>query len=87
MGLSDEKIDAIASLDRDAACFGADERLVLKASAEVTGMGRTTPATTKRLVEQFGEAFVVQLLLTIGHYRSMSAVINSAGLVMEGPSS
>ena len=82
-GVSEEKITSLAQAGSDATMLDEDERLVLRAVAEAGGAGEVTEATVTEMLDRFGPAALVELLLTVGHYRSMACVMRSAGLLPE----
>ena len=79
-GVPEEKITSLARAGGDAPLLDEDERLVLRAVAEAGSAGEVTEATVREMLDRFGPAALVELLLTVGHYRSMACVMRSAGL-------
>ena len=84
-GVSEEKITSLAQAGSDAPLLDANERLILRAVAEAGRAGEVTEATVREMLDRFGPAALVELLLTIGHYRSMACVMRSAGLPPQAP--
>ena len=82
-GVSQEEIDAVVTGWRGSPLFDGDDRLVLHATTEVLALGSATPGTMTRLVRDLGPASAIELLLNVGHFRSMGQVILSASLVPE----
>ena len=78
-----DEIDAIVTGWRGSPLFGGDDRLVLRVTAEVLALGRATPRTMAAVVRRLGAAATVELLLNVGHFRSMGQVILSAQLPPE----
>ena len=84
-GVSEEKITSLAQAGGDAPALDADEHLILRAVAEAERAGEVTEATVREMLDRFGPAALVELLLTVGHYRSMACVMRSAGLPPQAP--
>ena len=84
-GVPEEKITSLAQAGGDAPLLDATERLILRAVAEADRAGEVTEATVREMLDRFGPAALVELLLTVGHYRSMACVMRSAGLPPEAP--
>ena len=84
-GVSEEKITSLAQAGSDAPLLDANERLILRAVAEADRAGEVTEATVREMLDRFGPAALVELLLTVGHYRSMACVMRSAGLPPQAP--
>lgn len=84
-GVPEEKITSLAQAGCDAPLLDDDERLVLRAVAEAGSAGEVTEATVSEMLDRFGPAALIELLLTVGHYRSMACVMRSAGLPPEAP--
>ena len=84
-GVSEEKISSLARAGSDAPLLDGDERLILRAVAEADRAGEVTEATVREMLDRFGPAALVELLLTVGHYRSMACVMRSAGLPPQAP--
>ena len=82
-GVTQDEIDAIVVGWRGSPLFTGKDRLVLRATAEMLALGRATPATMTRLVKQLGPGPTVELLLNVGHFRSMGQIILSARLLAE----
>ena len=84
-GVSEEKITSLAQAGSDAPLLDENERLILRAVAEADRAGEVTEATMREMLDRFGPAALVELLLTVGHYRSMACVMRSAGLPPQAP--
>ena len=84
-GVSEEKITSLAQAGGDAPLLDGNERLILRAVAEADRAGEVTEATVREMLDRFGPAALVELLLTVGHYRSMACVMRSAGLPPQAP--
>ena len=84
-GVSEEKITSLAQAGSDAPLLDGNERLILRAVAEADRAGEVTEATVREMLGGFGPAALVELILTVGHYRSMACVMRSAGLPPEAP--
>lgn len=82
-GVTQQEIDAIVNGWRGSSLFDGDDRLVLHATAEVLALGRVQPETMARLVRDLGPAPAVELLLNVGHFRSMGQIILSVRLPAE----
>lgn len=84
-GVMEEKITSLAQAGSDASALDEDEHLVLRTVAEAERAGEVSEATVREMLDRFGPAAFVELLLTVGHYRSMACVMRSAGLPPEAP--
>ena len=84
-GVSEAKITSLAQAGSDAPLLDGNERLILRAVAEADRAGEVTEATVREVLDRFGPAALVELLLTVGHYRSMACVMRSAGLPPQAP--
>lgn len=82
-GVTQMEIDAIVTGWRGSPLFKGDDRLVLHATAEALALGRVLPGTFAKLVHDLGPAPAVELLLNVGHFRSMGQLILSARLPAE----
>ena len=82
-GLTQAEIDAIVTGWRGSPLFQGNDRLVLQATAEVLALGRVTPRLMTDLVHKVGAASAIELLLNVGHFRSMGQIILSAQLPVD----
>lgn len=82
-GVTQQEIDAIVTGWRGSALFKGDDRLVLASTAEVLALGRILPATFVQLLRDLGAPAAIELLLNVGHFRSMGQIILSARLPAE----
>ena len=82
-GVTQEEIDAIITGWRGSPLFVDDDRSILYATAEILALGRLFPETVTALVGEIGAARTVELLLNVGHFRSMGQIILSARLQAE----
>ena len=79
-GVTQEEIDAIVTGWRGSPLFRSNDKLVLHATAELLALGRVLPGTFTTLVRDLGSPSVIELLLNVGHFRSMGQIILSAQL-------
>jgi quinol monooxygenase YgiN len=82
-GVTQAEIDAIVTGWRGSPLFEDQDRLVLGATAEVLALGRIVPATFAKLVRDLGAPSAIELLLNVGHFRSMGQIILSTQLPAE----
>ncbi|MBN8890763.1 MAG: hypothetical protein BGP12_13320 [Rhodospirillales bacterium 70-18] len=82
-GVVQEEIDAIATGWRGSPLFKGEDRLALQATAEVLSLGRVAPGTFTSLIRDLGSPSTIELLLNVGHFRSMGQIILSAQLPAE----
>lgn len=82
-GVTQDEIDAIVTGWRGSPLFKGNDRLVLHATSEVLALGRVLPATFMTLIRDLGPPSTIELLLNVGHFRSMGQIILSAQLPAE----
>jgi quinol monooxygenase YgiN len=82
-GITQEEIDAIVTGWRGSLLFKGSDRLVLRATAEILALGRILPPTFAKLVSDLGAPSAVELMLNVGHFRSMGQLILSVQLPAE----
>jgi quinol monooxygenase YgiN len=82
-GVTQEEIDAVATGWRGSPLFTGSDRLVLHAATEILALGRVLPPTFMALMRELGPPSAIELLLNVGHFRSMGQIILSAQLPAE----
>jgi alkylhydroperoxidase family enzyme len=81
-GLSPEVLDALARPGVPAALEPADALLVAAAD-ELHDSATLSPATLDALSDRYDDARLVELVLLCGWYRTLSTLVNAAGLAPE----
>jgi alkylhydroperoxidase family enzyme len=83
MGVGDEQIDALAARRTEAPCFDADERLVLRFTAEVVRNVRASDTLFAQMAQRFSSREIVELILAIGFYMTMARLMETTGIDLE----
>jgi 4-carboxymuconolactone decarboxylase len=85
-GITQEEIDHIPD-GPEWSGWSANDRSVIQAVGELHGTCRISDETWAGLASQYDESQLVELLVLVGFYRTVSYVMNSVGLVPPGGSS
>jgi alkylhydroperoxidase family enzyme len=83
-GVGAEQIAAIERGAADAACFGALERVVLRATSELVEQGSVSEATLGELSRRLSPREMVELLLAGAVYEALAKLMNTLALDREG---
>lgn len=67
----------------DAACWSAEETLLLRACDELHASARIDEATWAALATHFSEPQLIEILMLAGQYRAVSYVVNATGVPLE----
>jgi 4-carboxymuconolactone decarboxylase len=81
-GLDDARLDAVRE-GAGAAVWSEEERLAIVAADEIHAHDRVLPETMARLIAQFGESRVLELLWAIGTYGMLAWINNSVEAPIE----
>jgi alkylhydroperoxidase family enzyme len=84
-GGSDAQAAALAADDLEAACFGDDQRLVLRFTSEVVREAAPGEATWLAASSRFSPRELIELLLVIGQYMAIGRVMATTRLDVDGP--
>jgi 4-carboxymuconolactone decarboxylase len=82
-GLDAEQLHATVWLAADAACWRADESLLLRACDELHDTARVADDTWVALRAAFAEDQILEIVVLAGLYRTISYVVNATALALE----
>ena len=85
VGATDEQIDAVRRGVLHSDAFDDDDRLVLNCAEELLrddGIRETTFAAAK---ERLSDREIVELILAVGYYRMLAALMNSVAIDLDEP--
>jgi 4-carboxymuconolactone decarboxylase len=78
-GLTQDEIDRI-SVGSDAPGWSAEERTVLRAADELHATCHVTDETWAELAAQYDARQLIELVVLVGHYRTIAGVMNAVGI-------
>ncbi|MDQ3030889.1 MAG: carboxymuconolactone decarboxylase family protein [Myxococcota bacterium] len=81
--LDHEQLHATVWLGPEAACWRADESLLVRACDELHETARVADETWSALRGSFGEDQLIEVLVLAGLYRAISYVVNGTGVALE----
>jgi alkylhydroperoxidase family enzyme len=82
-GVEPAQIDALEAGDIAAACFTADEALVLRFTTEVVRDVRASESVFGAMLGRFSPREIVELILAIGFYMTMARLMETTGVDLE----
>ncbi len=82
-GATDAQIAALENGELRAACFNADQQLVLQFTTEVVRDVRASDATFAAVAARFSPREIVELILAIGFYMTMARLMETTGIDLE----
>lgn len=85
VGVAEEQIAALTTGDVTAACFGDDERLVLRFTEEVVRDAAPCEAVWAAADTRFSHREIMELLLTIGQYMMLARVMATTRIDLDPP--
>jgi len=85
IGLSDAQTAALARGEAPAELFSARERAVLSFTDEVLEKPRVSEQTFEQLQQEFSTREVVELLITIGYFRMIGALLTNLDVELDPP--
>lgn len=81
VGLDEAFLDALVTASAD--WFSGDERLLIEAVDELHDTARIAEPTWELLRARYDDAQLIEFILLSGWYRTLSTLINSAGIPLE----
>jgi alkylhydroperoxidase family enzyme len=78
-GMTEKEVDA-TTLDPDAAGWGDDERLLIRATDELHENQKISDATWAELAKKYTKAQLIELVFVVGQYHLVSMALNSLGV-------
>ncbi len=85
VGATRAMIEALEKDDIGAACFDADDKLVLEFTTESVRDVRPSDPIMERMNARFTPREIVELTLAIGYYRRIARLMETSGLDIDGP--
>jgi alkylhydroperoxidase family enzyme len=84
-GATEAQIDAIERGELDDPCFDAEERVVLRFTAELVREVRVSDGTFSTMLERFGPREIVELILAVGFYMTMARLMEATAIDLDPP--
>jgi 4-carboxymuconolactone decarboxylase len=84
-GVREEQVAAVERAELSAPCFDPRERLALRCAAETVRDDRASPEAFDALVAELSPREAIELLLTVGYYRTLATVMRSAEIDLDEP--
>jgi alkylhydroperoxidase family enzyme len=81
--LTEEQVRSLVQGGTDDACWGEEERALIRFCDEPHGRADVTDAMWRRLRERFDEGAILELLMLAGFYRTVSYLTNVPQLPLE----
>lgn len=78
-GMTDKEVDA-TTLDADAAGWGDEERLLIRATDELHAHQKISDDTWAQLAQRYTKAQLIELVFLVGQYHLVSMALNSLGV-------
>jgi alkylhydroperoxidase family enzyme len=85
VGVTEEQVAALAADRLDAPCFGALERAVLDATADIVRDGHLPEAHFTALTQQLSTREIVELILAVGFYMTLARLMVVADIDPDPP--
>jgi AhpD family alkylhydroperoxidase len=85
IGAGEEQVAAVRRGELDAACFDADDRLVLRFAEELLADDGASEATMAAARERLSDRGIVELILAVGYYRMLAGLMNSVAIDLDEP--
>ena len=82
-GATDEEIAALERGDRDAACFGERERVLLRFTDELLAGPRASDDALAAMRARFTDREVCEAILTVGFYMMVARFLETTGVDLE----
>jgi alkylhydroperoxidase family enzyme len=83
VGASEAQVAALERGDIAAACFDADEQLVLRFTSELVRAARPSDAVRDAVIARFSPQEVVELVFAVGFYMMMARLMETSGVDLE----
>lgn len=81
VGLDEEFLDALVAAPPDQ--FSGEDRVLVEAVDQLQDTARVAASTWQQLQDRYDDAQLVEFVLLNGWYRTLSTLINSAGIPLE----
>lgn len=85
IGLTEAQVEALEQGEAPAELFSARERAVLAFTDEVLDQSRVSDHTFERVRQEFSTREVVELLVTIGYFRMIAALLTTLDVELDRP--
>ena len=83
VGGTEDQLDAIRRGDDQAACLGADGRLVVRFTTQVVADASPDDATFAAMSERFTPREIVHLLLVVGQYMMLGRIMSTSRIDLD----